>query len=152
MHARCPQTLSHLPCRAKNGEIFVLTARAARNMCFQDLTPENGVAEKLLDLTGEDLLGLPLRVSVLIGVECGVRSDGTCSVMWRPAFSPLNLNPCFPPHRARGRRTSGSTCCPSSPSRWTRWGARMGECGDPSGDPACGQASIRVWDVMVVCA
>uniref|UniRef100_A0A1D2A3Q3 leucine--tRNA ligase n=2 Tax=Auxenochlorella protothecoides TaxID=3075 RepID=A0A1D2A3Q3_AUXPR len=47
--------------RAKNGEIFVLTARAARNMCFQDLTPENGVAEKLLDLTGEDLLGLPLR-------------------------------------------------------------------------------------------
>lgn len=50
-----------------NGEIFVMTARSARNLSFQDQTPQTGVAELLLALKGQDLIGVPLKVG---GLPC----------------------------------------------------------------------------------
>lgn len=46
--------------RAVNGEVWITTERAMRNAAFQDLTPEWGVVEKLLDVRGDDLLGVPV--------------------------------------------------------------------------------------------
>ncbi len=44
-----------------NGEIWVCTARAARNMCYQGLMAVEGQTATLpLQLTGQDILGLPL--------------------------------------------------------------------------------------------
>lgn len=37
---------------AREGEIFVCTEHCARNMAFQDLTPEFGKYTKLMDLMG----------------------------------------------------------------------------------------------------
>ena len=48
--------------RGLNGEIFVLTGRSARNLAFQDKTPNPGQAELLLPLKGQDLIGIPLKV------------------------------------------------------------------------------------------
>ena len=48
--------------RGLDGEIWVMTHRAARNLAFQDRTPEAGKAECLLELQGSDLIGLPLKV------------------------------------------------------------------------------------------
>ena len=42
------------------GEVLVMTARAARNAAFQEMTPTAGEAKCLLELTGHDLLGLPI--------------------------------------------------------------------------------------------
>ena len=49
--------------RGRHGEVYVVTARAARNMAFQDALPQEGRAEQLLALKGQDLIGLPLKVS-----------------------------------------------------------------------------------------
>ena len=49
--------------RGLNGEVWVMTHRAARNLAFQDRTPEAGKAECLLELQGSDLIGLPLKVT-----------------------------------------------------------------------------------------
>jgi leucyl-tRNA synthetase len=40
-----------------DGEVFVLSARAARNLAFQDKTPQFGQAQCLLELKGSELLG-----------------------------------------------------------------------------------------------
>ncbi len=48
--------------RGLDGEVWVMTHRAARNLAFQDRTPEAGKAECLLELQGSDLIGLPLKV------------------------------------------------------------------------------------------
>ncbi|GHP08052.1 hypothetical protein PPROV_000679400 [Pycnococcus provasolii] len=45
----------------KNGDIFVIAARAARNLAYQEQTKEFGVVDKIMDLKGTDLLGLPLK-------------------------------------------------------------------------------------------
>jgi leucyl-tRNA synthetase len=45
----------------KGGEVFVCTERSMKNMAYQGLTQEFGVYNKLLDLKGTDLLGLPLK-------------------------------------------------------------------------------------------
>ena len=45
-----------------NSEIFILTARSARNLAFQDKLPKQGEAELLLLLKGQDLIGVPLKV------------------------------------------------------------------------------------------
>ena len=45
-----------------NSEIFILTARSARNLAFQDKLPKQGEAELLLPLKGQDLIGAPLKV------------------------------------------------------------------------------------------
>jgi leucyl-tRNA synthetase len=43
-----------------NGEIWVCTLRAARNMSYQGLMAKEGDTATLLTLTGQDILGLPL--------------------------------------------------------------------------------------------
>lgn len=48
--------------RGLNNEIFVLAPRAARNLAYQDKLPKAGEAELLLPLTGQDLIGVPLKV------------------------------------------------------------------------------------------
>eukprot|EP01125_Pyxidicula_operculata_P021751 TRINITY_DN8610_c0_g1_i1.p1 TRINITY_DN8610_c0_g1~~TRINITY_DN8610_c0_g1_i1.p1 ORF type:complete len:1095 (-),score=332.96 TRINITY_DN8610_c0_g1_i1:700-3957(-) len=42
-------------------EIFVCTARAARNLAFQDMSPEYGKVEELLTFQGKDLIGAAVR-------------------------------------------------------------------------------------------
>lgn len=46
---------------AAGEEVFVSSPRAARNMCYQDLTPEFGKVDALCELTGSDLLGCRLN-------------------------------------------------------------------------------------------
>lgn len=48
--------------RGLNNEIYVLTARAARNLAYQDKLPKTGEPELLLPLAGQDLIGVPLKV------------------------------------------------------------------------------------------
>jgi leucyl-tRNA synthetase len=36
----------------RDGEVVICTEHCARNMAYQDLTPEFGVYTKLMDLTG----------------------------------------------------------------------------------------------------
>lgn len=45
-----------------NEEIYVMTARSARNLSFQDRLPQAGETELLLALKGQDLIGVPLKV------------------------------------------------------------------------------------------
>lgn len=44
----------------KDDEVFVCSERAARNLAYQECTPEFGVAECLGTMTGQDLIGCPL--------------------------------------------------------------------------------------------
>ncbi|GAX85489.1 hypothetical protein CEUSTIGMA_g12905.t1 [Chlamydomonas eustigma] len=44
-----------------NDEIYVLTERAALNLSFQEKTPVRAQPECLLELTGQDLIGVPVR-------------------------------------------------------------------------------------------
>lgn len=43
------------------GEIYVSTARAARNMAYQGFTEKDGVVDVLLEFTGQDIMGMPLK-------------------------------------------------------------------------------------------
>ncbi|KAK9806349.1 hypothetical protein WJX72_010942 [[Myrmecia] bisecta] len=47
--------------RGLNGEIYVMTQRSALNLSYQDRMPETGKPELLLELTGQDLIGTPLK-------------------------------------------------------------------------------------------
>uniref|UniRef100_A0A7S0UUZ6 leucine--tRNA ligase n=1 Tax=Polytomella parva TaxID=51329 RepID=A0A7S0UUZ6_9CHLO len=42
-------------------ELYVMTERSALNLSYQELTPLRGQPEKVLDVTGQDLIGLPVR-------------------------------------------------------------------------------------------
>ncbi|GFX35205.1 leucine--tRNA ligase, cytoplasmic [Trichonephila clavipes] len=44
-----------------NGDIYICTHRAARNMSYQGFTSENGKVSVLMELEGKDILGLPLQ-------------------------------------------------------------------------------------------
>eukprot|EP00172_Hildenbrandia_rubra_P003728 Plantae.Rhodophyta-Hildenbrandia_rubra.ctg631.p1 GENE.Plantae.Rhodophyta-Hildenbrandia_rubra.ctg631~~Plantae.Rhodophyta-Hildenbrandia_rubra.ctg631.p1 ORF type:complete len:1105 (-),score=227.49 Plantae.Rhodophyta-Hildenbrandia_rubra.ctg631:1088-4402(-) len=44
-----------------SGDVFIMTAFAARNASFQDLMPEYGKAEPIAMFKGSDLIGLPLK-------------------------------------------------------------------------------------------
>ncbi len=44
-----------------NNEIFVCTARAARNMSYQGFTGDDGKIEVVAELTGQDIMGLGLK-------------------------------------------------------------------------------------------
>eukprot|EP01105_Mastigella_eilhardi_P024714 TRINITY_DN64_c0_g4_i1.p1 TRINITY_DN64_c0_g4~~TRINITY_DN64_c0_g4_i1.p1 ORF type:complete len:1079 (-),score=347.02 TRINITY_DN64_c0_g4_i1:3286-6522(-) len=46
---------------AGNNEVFICTFRAARNFAFQGFSEEPGKVKCLLELTGADLMGLPLK-------------------------------------------------------------------------------------------
>ena len=50
--------------RAPHGEVYILTARAARNLSWQDRLPPTGAPERLLALKGQDLIGVPLKARV----------------------------------------------------------------------------------------
>ena len=50
--------------RAPAGEVYVMTARAARNLSWQDRLPPTGAPERLLALKGQDLIGVPLQVHI----------------------------------------------------------------------------------------
>ena len=45
----------------KNNEVFICSERSMKNMAYQELTQEQGKYEKLFDINGTELLGLPLR-------------------------------------------------------------------------------------------
>mmetsp|Transcript_17323 Transcript_17323/g.60923 ORF Transcript_17323/g.60923 Transcript_17323/m.60923 type:complete len:1168 (-) Transcript_17323:78-3581(-) len=44
----------------KDDEVYVCSERAARNLSYQDATPEEGKVECLATMTGQDLMGCPL--------------------------------------------------------------------------------------------
>ncbi|XP_050477440.1 leucine--tRNA ligase, cytoplasmic isoform X1 [Bombus huntii] len=44
-----------------NGDVYISTKRAARNMAYQDFFKEEGKIQIALELTGKDILGLPLE-------------------------------------------------------------------------------------------
>lgn len=44
-----------------NGDIFICSDRAARNMAWQELTAVQGESKKLASFKGQELLGLPLK-------------------------------------------------------------------------------------------
>ncbi|GAB4822876.1 hypothetical protein N2152v2_009922 [Parachlorella kessleri] len=46
-----------------NNEIYVMAARSALNLSYQDRTPETGKPHKLLTVKGQDLIGLPVKAS-----------------------------------------------------------------------------------------
>ena len=48
-----------------DNEIYVMTQRSALNLSYQDRLPVNGQPECLLALTGQDLIGTPLKVGRL---------------------------------------------------------------------------------------
>ncbi|CAH1098943.1 unnamed protein product [Psylliodes chrysocephalus] len=53
--------MKYIAFETKNGEIFVCTHRAARNMAYQEFTKAQGKFEVLVELTGEDLIGCALN-------------------------------------------------------------------------------------------
>ncbi|CAL1544522.1 unnamed protein product [Lymnaea stagnalis] len=53
--------MKYIAMSTKSGEVFITTRRAARNMSYQDMTPENGKVEVLAELIGQDILGTPLE-------------------------------------------------------------------------------------------
>jgi len=52
--------IKYVAFKLKGGEICVSTKRAARNMSFQKLTPENGKVSVEAELTGMDIIGVKL--------------------------------------------------------------------------------------------
>ena len=44
----------------KNGEVWIATRRAARNMSYQEFTPVNGEVKVVAELTGMEMMGLQL--------------------------------------------------------------------------------------------
>ena len=53
--------MKYIAYRLKSGEIFISTNRSALNLSFQGFTKENGIVDKVLDLTGNDLIGAKLK-------------------------------------------------------------------------------------------
>lgn len=46
----------------RTGEIFISTARAARNMSYQGILKEDDKLSVLIELIGQDIMGMPLKV------------------------------------------------------------------------------------------
>ena len=47
-------------------EVYVCTARAARNMSYQGFTGKDGHVEVLAELTGQDIMGVPLKAPLAV--------------------------------------------------------------------------------------
>ena len=47
--------------RMGNGELYICSDRSARNMAYQGLFKEFGVVDKVMDVSGDELLGLPIE-------------------------------------------------------------------------------------------
>ncbi|XP_062608750.1 leucine--tRNA ligase, cytoplasmic-like [Saccostrea cucullata] len=52
--------MAYIAHRLANGEIFVCTPRAARNMCYQGFTKEEGKVDLVANLVGQDIMGIGL--------------------------------------------------------------------------------------------
>ena len=50
--------------RGLNDEVYIIAARAARNLSYQDRLPKTGQPELLLTVKGQDLFGVPLSVCI----------------------------------------------------------------------------------------
>ncbi|KAF7287224.1 hypothetical protein GWI33_002043 [Rhynchophorus ferrugineus] len=53
--------MKYVAFETKSGEIFISTARAAKNMCYQAFTNKEGHYEVLVELLGQDILGCALK-------------------------------------------------------------------------------------------
>ncbi|XP_062514708.1 leucine--tRNA ligase, cytoplasmic-like isoform X2 [Corticium candelabrum] len=54
-------TLEYIAFKAKNGEVFISTKRAATNMAYQGMTAEEEKVDVLTTLSGMDLMGVALK-------------------------------------------------------------------------------------------
>jgi len=52
--------MQYIAFKTKGDEVFICTLRAARNMSYQGFTTKEGVVDVLCELTGQDIMGLPL--------------------------------------------------------------------------------------------
>ena len=64
---------------AESGAVYVMSARAARNLGFQDGLDRPGEQEPLATVSGRDLLGLPLKVWAALGDGLAVKEDSAFS-------------------------------------------------------------------------
>ena len=55
--------------RGPAGEVYIMTARSALNLSWQDRMPVEGRPELLLPLKGQDLIGVPLKASLSAPVQ-----------------------------------------------------------------------------------
>ncbi|XP_063692555.1 leucine--tRNA ligase, cytoplasmic-like [Bolinopsis microptera] len=53
--------IEYVAFEAKNNEVYITTMRAARNMAWQELTPDYGKVNVLMKLTGKDLMGAAIK-------------------------------------------------------------------------------------------
>ncbi|GAB1604520.1 leucine--tRNA ligase, cytoplasmic-like [Argonauta hians] len=62
-------TMKYVAIESCNGEIFICTSRAARNMSYQGITHENGKVNTVLELVGQDIMGIKLHAP-LTSYDC----------------------------------------------------------------------------------
>ena len=53
--------MDYVAFETKSGEVFICTRRAAMNMAYQLFTEEFGKFDVLVELKGQDIIGLPLK-------------------------------------------------------------------------------------------
>ncbi|XP_066998764.2 leucine--tRNA ligase, cytoplasmic [Anabrus simplex] len=53
--------LKYIAFKKTDGEVFICSRRAARNMAYQGFTSQDGQVDVLLELTGQDILGAALK-------------------------------------------------------------------------------------------
>ncbi|GFS17470.1 leucine--tRNA ligase [Elysia marginata] len=53
--------MNYVAIETKSGDVFICTRRAARNMSYQDITPNNGTVNVLVELVGQDIMGVGLE-------------------------------------------------------------------------------------------
>lgn len=53
-------TIPYIAQELANGEVYISTKRAARNMCYQGFTKTEGKVDVLVELTGQDIMGAAL--------------------------------------------------------------------------------------------
>ena len=56
--------MNYVAVEMKGGEVFVCTQRAARNMSYQEMTPENGKVNILANITGQVMFALANHLSI----------------------------------------------------------------------------------------
>lgn len=57
--------------RGPHSAIYVMAHRSARNLSWQDKMPKQGEPECLLQVSGQDLLGTQLQVSLSLSLAAG---------------------------------------------------------------------------------
>ena len=87
--------IEYVAFEAKNNEIYITTLRAAKNMSWQELTPDYGKVQIILKLTGKDIMGAAIKAprakfdKVYVLPMMGVKSNkGTGVVTSVPSDAP----------------------------------------------------------------